>query len=170
MSRQILVPVTGRDRIEELLPYLEDIARPDTRIIFLLHFGTSRFTELAGRLLEIQSGLPTSFSNFDSVRYSNLTHRLEYVSQALRDRGVKIEVKFHCGPLRQILREYQEVTESTLIIMRSQKRRFLNCLRRLLAVFKLTEPSPVIPVLLCQHAASPGDSYKSYHTIGHAEP
>ena len=62
MRCQILVPIKGRDHIEEFLPYLEDMARPDTKIVFLVHLNVDRFSELTRQLLTIQSAKPGDFS------------------------------------------------------------------------------------------------------------
>ena len=41
MDRLILIPLRGRDRVEDILPYLDDIAQPGAKITFLVHFGDS---------------------------------------------------------------------------------------------------------------------------------
>ncbi|MDP9131427.1 MAG: hypothetical protein M3N35_13685 [Candidatus Binatota bacterium] len=94
MRRQILVPIKGRDHIEEFLPYLEDMARSDTKIVFLVHLDVDRFSELTGQLLTIQSGKPGDFSSASVAPLdrgepqSQLTQRLEHASRELRDHGV----------------------------------------------------------------------------------
>lgn len=35
MAKQILVPLKEHDRIEEIIPYIEEVARPGMRVVFL---------------------------------------------------------------------------------------------------------------------------------------
>jgi len=149
MSQQVLVPIKGHDNIEEILPYIEDIARPDMKIVFLVHFGTNRFAELAGQLLEVQSGLPANFSSDTGVSPSNFTRRLERAGRELSDRGVQIEVMFYSGRLWPILRQYSEVEGSKLVIMRPGKHRVGRWFQRLFSALRLAKPSPAMPVILC---------------------
>lgn len=148
MSCQVLVPIHGRDRIEELLPYLEVIARADMKIVFLVHFGINRFAELAGQLLEIQSGLPTSFSSNTVIPQSDLARQIERASQRLHGRGVGIEVKFYSGRLRPILRQYSEVKRSKLVIMHPGRNRAWRWCQNLFSALRIAKPVPSMPVLL----------------------
>jgi hypothetical protein len=36
MMKQILIPLKRRDRIDEMIPYVEKVARPGMRVIFLI--------------------------------------------------------------------------------------------------------------------------------------
>lgn len=155
MSRQVLVPIKGHDHLEEFLPYLEDMARPDMKIVFLVHFGTDRFTELVGQLLTIQSGMPANFSS-DTVSphdrgepQSNLTRRIKRAGRELSDCGAQIEVKFYSGRLQRILRQCIEVDANRLVIMRPGTNRARCWFRSLFSALRLARPSPAMPVLLC---------------------
>lgn len=158
MRCQILVPIKGRDHIEEFLPYLEDMARPDTKIVFLVHLDVDRFSELTGQLLTIQSGKPGDFSSASVAPHdrgepqSNLTQRLEHASRELRDHGVQIEVKFYSGRLRPLLRQYNEVEAKSLVIMRPAINRARRWLRSLIAALGIARPSSAMPVRLCHPA------------------
>ena len=158
MRCQILVPIKGRDHIEEFLPYLEDMARPDTKIVFLVHLDVDRFSELTSQLLTIQSGKPGDFSSASVARHdrgepqSNLTRRLERACRELRDHAVQIEVKFYSGRLRPLLRQYSEIHGSTLVIMRPAANRAGRWLRSLIAALGIARPSSAMPVRLCHPA------------------
>lgn len=149
MKRQILVPLKGRDHVEEIMPYLEDIAQPDTTIVFLIHFGTNRFTELAAQLLEIQSGMPAKFSSDAGSTQFILTHRVTRAGGELRDRSVNVEVKFYSGQLQRILRQCIEDGAIQTVIMRPRVNRARRWVQNLLAALRLAKPSPDIPVVLC---------------------
>jgi len=148
MSQQLLVPIKSHDRIEDLLPYLEDLARPDMKIVFLVHFGINRFGELAGQLLEIQSGLPSSFSSDTVIPQSNLARRIQLASQKLHVRGTRIDVKFYSGRLRPILRQYSEAKASKLVIMRPGQNRAWRLCQNLFSALRIARSAPSMPVLL----------------------
>jgi hypothetical protein len=152
MNQQLLVPIKGHDQIEELLPYLDDIARPDMKIVFLVHLGVNRFTELAGQLLEVQSGLPVRFSTDTGVTQSKLSHRFERVGRELRDRGVQIEVKFYSGRLKPILRQCIEQDNHHTVIMRSGVTRLRRWLRSFFSALRPGSSRPGLAVRLCHPA------------------
>jgi hypothetical protein len=45
MSKKILVPLRQNDRTEEMVPYVEKVARPGMKVVFLVHY---RWTALFG--------------------------------------------------------------------------------------------------------------------------
>ena len=156
MRCQILVPIKGRDHIEEFLPYLEDMARPDTKIVFLVHLNVDRFSELTRQLLTIQSAKPGDFSGASvaphesSEPQSNLARRIERASRELSDHGAQIDVKFYSGRVKPILRQYNEVEATSLVIMRPAINRARRWLRSLIAALGIVRPA--MPVRLCHPA------------------
>ena len=148
MNHQVLVPITSHDDIEEVLPYLEDIARPDMKIVFLVHFGATGFRKLAGQLLEIQSGMPAKFSGDSGVPQSRLAYRIERASGMLHDLGVQVEVKFYSGRLQPILRQCIEGSVNQPVIMRPGVNSARRWVQHLFAALRLTNPSAAAPVVL----------------------
>jgi hypothetical protein len=61
MAGQILVPLRVSDRIALFLPYVEQIAQPGMKVVFLVHLGLSRFKELTDQLLAIHTGIQPAF-------------------------------------------------------------------------------------------------------------
>jgi hypothetical protein len=154
MSRQVLVPLKGRDRIEEFLPYIEDIALPGTEIVFLIHFGASRYKELAGQLLAFQTGASAN-SSLDRTAQQNLDdgkstveRQIRVASEELRIRGVTIEVKFYTGSLRKLVHEYMHRDPGQLVMMSRGRNRVSSWLRQIGRSLRVTRPSPAMPVLL----------------------
>jgi len=43
MSKKILVPLKKHDRIEEIVPYLEEVTQPGTNVVFLIHYPVNGF-------------------------------------------------------------------------------------------------------------------------------
>lgn len=149
MSKRVLVPIKSYRQFEDLLPYLEDVTRPGVQIIFLVHFGASRFAQLAGLLLEMQSGLPGNLYSDPVVKQSHFTHRIEFGSQALCNRGVRIDVRFYSGRLQPILRQCIKDDDHLTVIMRPAVTRPRRWLASIFAALRTGNPSRAIPVLLC---------------------
>ena len=40
MARQILVALKSEDRLSQMIPYIEKIAQPGMRVVFLIRFST----------------------------------------------------------------------------------------------------------------------------------
>jgi len=147
MNKQLLVPIKSYRQLEALLPYLEDMARPGMKIIFLVQLGANRFAQLAGLLLEIQNGLPGTLYSDTVEQQSHLTHRIEHASESLSDRGIRIEVKFYSGRLRPILSGYIEDDHHHTVVMRprgSQPRRWLTSVFSALRTGNSSRPIPVL--------------------------
>jgi hypothetical protein len=58
---KIIVPLRGSDRIEQFLPYIEQVAQQGMKVVFLVHFGVSHFKELTDQLLAIHMGIQPAF-------------------------------------------------------------------------------------------------------------
>lgn len=149
MSQRVLVPIKSCDQIEELLPHLEEIARPGMTIIFLVPLGANRFAQLAGRLLEIQSGLPASFSIDGGTQHSYLKHQIENSSQAQLDCGARIEVKFYSGRLNPILRQCIANGSYRTMVMRSAVIRPRGWFEIILSTLRKGGSPRALPVLQC---------------------
>jgi len=158
MSEQLVVAIKSYQEFEDLLPYLEDVARPDMKVIFLVSLGANRFAQLAGLLLEIQSGLPGTLYGDTVEQQSHLTHRIKHASESLSDRGLHLELKFYSGPLRRILRQCIEGEAGQTVIMRPRVNRVTRLIKSLSAALRLGNPSRTVPVVLCQRRKSPKDS------------
>jgi hypothetical protein len=116
ITRQILVPLRGTDRIEQVLPNLQQIARPGTKIVFFVHYGLNGFRELMDQLLAVQLGIRPSRSDRNKLINKRIRSGKEKVLlalEALKRRGVQIEVNLY--GLSKILHEYVDKKEIALV-------------------------------------------------------
>lgn len=119
MAKQILVPLKGSDRIEEILPYIQDITRPGMAVVFLLPFGSNRFSELASQLPTINAGLAAILGTHpESNQISNVDPGIHAAADELRQRGVEIKFRFYAGPLQRVLRQFVQAEPDKCLIMR----------------------------------------------------
>lgn len=156
MADQFLVPICGSDRIELFLPYIERIARPGVKIVFLVHLGTGRFQEIFDQLLAIRTGLapallPVRNSDLESLNLRSRLIREEiYRScEVLREKGVEISVGLFAGSPRTAVREFAQKEDIQLVIMRGATRNWLaRILRKVGSVLHFFRPQTLPPVLL----------------------
>ena len=149
MNRQLLVPLRGGDRIEEMLPYVRDVAQPGMTVVFLVHFGSNRFKELAAQLLSINSGLPATYDDGTAAhQQSNVERRIQLAAEKLRQRGVEIKVKFYTGSLRRLLHQCMENEPIKWVIMRPARSRMRRWCHAVASALRVAGPPIAVPVLL----------------------
>ena len=96
MTGQILVPLRRNDKIEDVVPYLEQIARPGSRVILLIHYSVEGLDWL-------QSKLAVSVIEEEKlVAKKNTFLALE----PLRQRDVTVALDIYAGPLRKVVKQY----------------------------------------------------------------
>jgi hypothetical protein len=125
MAGDILVPMRRSDQIDDFLPYLEQVAQPGMKVVFLLRSDVDGFKNLADQLLAIHTGirpdfLPAASSKEDVTeeRRFSAERQLLPVCDALKKRGVDIRVNVYAGSLRRVVREYMQEKPVRLVMMR----------------------------------------------------
>ena len=162
MEGQILVPLSGSDRIEVFLPYVERIAQPGMKVVFLVHLGLSRFKELTDSLLAIHTGIQPAFlpgqseeGIVEDVRRS-AQQRVISACEVLRTRGVTVDVNIYSGRLRRVVKDYLEKEDVHLVIMRPNMDRLTACLHKIGSLLRFFKPTTVPPVRLLHPSSIAG--------------
>jgi hypothetical protein len=103
MNKQILVSLEQSDRIEEMIPYIEDVARPGMKVIFLVRYpvdGFIRAKEEYGMRAALEARkLVTYYSwegNLESAR-----KQVAPACEALRSKGIEAVVDVYAGSLKR---------------------------------------------------------------------
>jgi len=149
VNRQILVPLRGSDHIEEILPYVRDIAQPGMTVVFLVNFCSNRFNKLAAQLLMINSGSPVNFDDrAGEHRLSAVERKIQQVGEQLRQRGVATRTKFYTGSLRRLVRQCAENEPVKWVIIRPARSLMLRWWHAAAAALRVTGPPTPAPVLL----------------------
>ena len=112
MAGQIIVPLSGSDQIEDILPYLERVAQPGVKIVFLVHVSLRRFEKFTAQLLAIHTGLLFNSSNgLDDEEF--VRHRIRSVEEqifsrcsSLREKGIEMIVSVFAGSFRKVIHAY----------------------------------------------------------------
>ena len=155
VTEQILVPLRRHDRVEEFLPYVEDIAKPGMTLVFLVYLGRSGFKELTDQLLAVHTGiqpelLPATIAEGEVLenRRRSAEAQISAACRALRNRSAKIEVNVYAGRLQRIIEAYLQKQDVQFIIMRPAASRVMRYLRNCVSMSRFIKLSPVPPVLL----------------------
>ncbi len=158
MNQQILIPLNGSESVEELIPYLEDLSRPTTKIVFFVPCHFMGFKLLIDQLLPVYAGirydlLPDKASEQELLQEQSeiAKQRIMPACEKLRKRGVEIEISIYFGPLRRVMRQYIQKQDVQLIMIPQRSNRFLYRLARKLYSIGLLINAPARPpVLLIQ--------------------
>jgi Universal stress protein family len=112
VTGQILVPLRRNDRIEDVLPYLEQIARPGCKVTLLIHYSVEGLDWFQGK------SMPSMVKERGLVAEKNTFLALE----PLRDRGVTVALDIYAGPLRKVVKQYTRKGDIDLVMIAARSR------------------------------------------------
>ncbi|HXG50361.1 MAG TPA: hypothetical protein VNN77_03025 [candidate division Zixibacteria bacterium] len=125
MAERILVPLTSYDRVDDLIPYLQNVARPGAKVIFLVPSATAAWRYAIDHWIAAESPRSARLEAEEIFnRYSwdkqraEADQRLSTASEALRKRGVEAAVEIYSGALKKTISRYMADREPELIVMR----------------------------------------------------
>jgi nucleotide-binding universal stress UspA family protein len=96
VTGQILVPLRKGDRIEDVVPYLEQIAQPGSKVTLLVHYSVEGLDWLQGK------STTSVVKEQKPVADENTFLALE----SLRERDVKVALDIYAGPLTKVVKQY----------------------------------------------------------------
>jgi hypothetical protein len=102
MNNKILVPMKRNDRLEDFIPYVEKVALPGMKVIFMMPYpvgGLCWSTEEFGQKAIMDGKRLTSYYTWDT----NLQKAKDQISAALRflpARGIEVAVDLYAGSMR----------------------------------------------------------------------
>ena len=112
MTGQILVPLRRNDRIEDVVPYLERIARPGCKVTLLIHYSVEGLDWFQGQ------SMPSVVEEEKLVAEKNTFLSLE----ALRERDVTVALDIYAGPLRKVVKQYTLRGDIDLVMIAARSR------------------------------------------------
>jgi hypothetical protein len=153
VAGQILISLRGSDRIEQFLPYIEKVAQPGTKIIFLVHYGLTAFKELTDQVFSVCAGITTRAGNGDEEQLKRRTRSAEVAilpaCVALREKGMEITVSVFAGPLHKVVRGYSQKEDIDLIMMHPGAGNWVvRSLRKIGSLSHFFRPQALPPVLV----------------------
>jgi nucleotide-binding universal stress UspA family protein len=159
-KQKILVPLRDHESVELFLPYVQELARPGSTIIFLVPISHSRFSLITDQLLAINTGfsagspISRNEEKLLASRVSSVKQEIFLACVALRENGVKIIVSVFAGSLRKVVRDYAQREDIHLIIMRGRAGNLLTRAARKLGFLANVCRTRALPPVLLFHASS----------------
>jgi len=121
MSKKILVSLGQYDRTEEMIPYIEKVARPGMQVVFLMRYPVDGIG-----LRKEEYGMRAALEAKNLVNYYSWEGNLEKAKQqvapaceALRARGIEAAVDVYAGNLKKAVRSHMLDGDVHLIMTRA---------------------------------------------------
>jgi hypothetical protein len=121
MNKEILVPLRQYDRSEEMIPYIENVARPGMKVVFLVRYPVNGI-----RWQREEYGMRGALKAKELVNYysweGNLENAQKQVApacEALRAKGIEAAVDVYAGSLKKAVRNHMLNSGVHLIMTRA---------------------------------------------------
>lgn len=125
MAAKILVPLKRHDRIEEVIPYIEDLAEPGASVVFLVHRPVTGFKWLQAYCGIAQCALEKTIAVRRMIESYSVKTRMQLARLrvfqtcgALHDLGLNFTVDVYTGSLSKTLKSYANNGDMQLLVMR----------------------------------------------------
>jgi hypothetical protein len=121
MNKKILVPLGQYDRSEEMIPYIEQVARPGMKVVFLLRYPVDGFI-----WAKEEYGMRAALEARKLVNYYSWEENLEKAKkqvapacESLRAKGIETAVDVYAGSLKKAVRSHTLNGDVHLIMTRA---------------------------------------------------
>jgi hypothetical protein len=160
MASQILVALKSEDRLSQMIPYIEEIAQPGTKVVFLVGYNPQaaskppRYDSLAFNGLEdvrfadeLEKPESPNGNISGSMEQLSLSaeHKVFLALERLHKRGIETAVDVYLGSLKRVVKNYMRKGNVHFIMKRASKgsaiRQFV---RRAFGSFNRPTFSPVL--------------------------
>ncbi len=120
MIAQILVPLGTNDRTDAMIPYIEKVARPGMKVVFLLPFpvGGPRYTFCTDLFLLPRAEEVMNYYSWDG-NLQRARSKLSFACEVLRSKGVEVGVDVYTGSLKKAIRSHMLNGDVHLLMTRA---------------------------------------------------
>jgi hypothetical protein len=121
MSKKILVPLARNDRTEEMIPYIERVARRGMNVVFLVRYPVDGFIwakEEYGMRAALQARELVNYYSWEN-NIENAKRKLSPMCEAMRTIGVEATVEVYAGSLKKAVRSHTLNGDVYLIVTRA---------------------------------------------------
>lgn len=156
MAQQILVPLKREDRVEEITPYLEKVAQPGMKVVFLLRYPGEDLGRILDLCARMEGGIArrsaaarelTSIYSWEG-NVQRAQGKVSPVREVLKQKGAEVDVDVYTGSLRKAVRGYTVNGDVDLIVtpagLGTRVARFLSGTISLMQAFKRANFSPAV--------------------------
>ena len=120
MNKKILVPLGQYDRSEDMIPYIENVARPGMKVVFLVRYLVDGI-----RFHKEEYGMRAALEAKNLVKYyswegnlENANQQVAAVCETLRAKGIEADIDVYAGSLKKAVRSHTLNGDVHLIITR----------------------------------------------------
>ena len=159
MNNRILVPLTKHDRLEEIIPYIAQVAQPGASVVFLIRHPVSGLKWLQAYYGIAHCGLEKSLAVRRMIESYSLKMRRQFFERrvfqtcgALHVLALNVSVDVYTDSLRSVLRSYANRGDAPLVIMQpGLGQRMMTFLQGALSI-RRTVPNRFFPSVILFHA------------------
>jgi hypothetical protein len=166
MALQILVALKSEDRLSQMIPYIEKVAQPGMKVIFLIRFSPQTASDALrnnsielkcleeSRFFEGELEKPKftqrNFREAEPMEEQRLSaeHKVFLALEALLKRGIEIAVDVYTGSLKRAVKSYTCKGDVHLIVMRARRELMMDFLHKAFPVFGLFKQPSFSPILV----------------------
>lgn len=168
MAQQILVALKSEDRLSQMIPCIEKIAKPGMRVVLLIRFIPQPVSKRS-RHDSIELGCPEESAYFDrALEKPRLTkgfikgpqsieeqrlfveQKVLLALEALRKRGIEFTVDIYSGSLRRTVRSYTSKGDVHLIVTRARRELMMDFLHKTFPALGWGQ-QPTLSSMLARH-------------------
>ena len=173
MARQVLVALKSEDRLSQIIPYIEKIAQPGMKVVFLIRFKPQAYAKPSWHdSIELRCPEESAFfeGELEKPRFTgenvggrqsieqqrlSVEHKVFLALEALRKRGIEISVDVYTGSLRRAVKSCARKGDVRLVVMRAKRKVMMDFFYKAFPVFGLVKQPTFSPVLVLHpmHAA-----------------
>ena len=165
MGQEILVAIKSEDRLSQMIPYIEKVARPGMRVVFLVRFIANCASKpLLHDSVELECPENSGYEEGEQPRLAaknidgtesmeerklSAEHKVFLALEALIKKGIEITVDVYMGSLRRALKTHTSKGGVHIIMMRaSRKLMLIDVLHKAFPTLRLFKRRTFSPVLL----------------------
>jgi hypothetical protein len=129
MAQQILIALRNQDRLGQMIPYIERIAQPGMKVVFLIRFHPEASFKRSQGLEEGRSvgelekqwlaGRRVTETHAIEEQMLVAQHKVFLALEALLKKGIETTVDVYTGSLRRVVKSYTRKGNVALIIKRA---------------------------------------------------
>ena len=126
MGKQILVPLKKEDRMEDVVPYMEELVQPGMKVQFLIRYDAGFDMALRASRAARESGVrdPAAFRKIAAMyswegQQRSAAAKVLPACESLREKGAEIFVDVYAGSLRRMVRSYTATGDVHLVVTKS---------------------------------------------------
>jgi hypothetical protein len=151
MSKEILVAMKSQDRIEDIIPCVERVARPGTKVTFLVRYpadGFARPKEGLGRAAALAETHRLAKYYSWEENQNRAERKVSPARETLQRKGIEVAVDLYSGSLKKALKSHVPEGGDNLVMTRAGIGQwiagFFNGMNPVLRLFKSPAFSPVL--------------------------